>query len=139
MLFRSRNMEPVWSAGKTPKICVVGAGFSGLRCGEILIDGGAEVTIYEASSRIGGRVRLLDLQTSPLLNIAGRSMDIRRPTIRFVGISNLSCTCIDRNLGGQIGYMALRTILFWDLQSKQILLLALLEREVLSWMQMGSG
>jgi NADPH-dependent 2,4-dienoyl-CoA reductase/sulfur reductase-like enzyme len=43
-------------AGKKTQVCVIGAGLAGLRCAEVLLDGGAEVTILEARDRIGGRV-----------------------------------------------------------------------------------
>lgn len=45
--------------GETPErphIGVIGAGLAGLRCAEVLLDGGARVTILEARDRIGGRV-----------------------------------------------------------------------------------
>ena len=37
-------------------IGIIGAGLSGLRCADILIQNGARVTILEARDRIGGRV-----------------------------------------------------------------------------------
>ncbi|KAH7355104.1 hypothetical protein BKA65DRAFT_497666 [Rhexocercosporidium sp. MPI-PUGE-AT-0058] len=39
-----------------PNICVVGAGISGLRCAEVLVQNGCRVTILEARDRIGGRI-----------------------------------------------------------------------------------
>jgi monoamine oxidase len=39
-----------------PHVGVIGAGLSGLRCADILIQNGARVTILEARDRIGGRV-----------------------------------------------------------------------------------
>ncbi|KAJ5960478.1 uncharacterized protein N7479_007628 [Penicillium vulpinum] len=39
-----------------PHIGIIGAGISGLRCADILIQSGARVTILEARDRIGGRV-----------------------------------------------------------------------------------
>ncbi|KAJ5174491.1 uncharacterized protein N7482_000368 [Penicillium canariense] len=39
-----------------PHIGVIGAGLSGLRCADILLQNGAQVTILEARDRIGGRV-----------------------------------------------------------------------------------
>lgn len=39
-----------------PHVCVVGAGISGLRCAEVLLQNGCQVTILEARDRIGGRV-----------------------------------------------------------------------------------
>lgn len=49
------NGQPSKSA-KTPHICIVGAGISGLRCASELLDHGFKVTILEARDRIGGRV-----------------------------------------------------------------------------------
>lgn len=43
-------------ANLTPHVCIVGAGVSGLRCAEILLEHGYKVTIIEARDRIGGRV-----------------------------------------------------------------------------------
>jgi alanine dehydrogenase len=45
-------------ASKIPHVCVVGAGVSGLRCADILLQHGAKVTILEGRDRVGGRVRL---------------------------------------------------------------------------------
>ncbi|KAJ5130542.1 uncharacterized protein N7515_006581 [Penicillium bovifimosum] len=39
-----------------PHVGIIGAGISGLRCADILIQNGARVTILEARDRIGGRV-----------------------------------------------------------------------------------
>ncbi|KAJ6043856.1 uncharacterized protein N7446_002054 [Penicillium canescens] len=39
-----------------PHIGIIGAGLSGLRCADILLQNGAQVTILEARDRIGGRV-----------------------------------------------------------------------------------
>jgi lysyl oxidase-like protein 2/3/4 len=39
------------------KVAIVGAGFAGLRCADILVQNGAQVTIFEARDRLGGRVR----------------------------------------------------------------------------------
>ncbi|KAK4135276.1 FAD/NAD(P)-binding domain-containing protein [Trichocladium antarcticum] len=41
---------------KKPHVGVIGAGLAGLRCAEVLLDGGAQVTVLEARDRIGGRV-----------------------------------------------------------------------------------
>jgi hypothetical protein len=41
-----------------PHVCVVGAGISGLRCADILLQQGFQVTMLEARNRIGGRVGL---------------------------------------------------------------------------------
>jgi NADPH-dependent 2,4-dienoyl-CoA reductase/sulfur reductase-like enzyme len=44
-------------------MCVVGAGFAGLRCAEVLIEEGVQVTILEARNRIGGRVSCPQYET----------------------------------------------------------------------------
>ncbi|KAL5334343.1 amine oxidase [Aspergillus crustosus] len=41
---------------KRPHVAIVGAGFAGLRCADILIQNGAQVTVFEARDRVGGRV-----------------------------------------------------------------------------------
>jgi monoamine oxidase len=41
---------------KQLEIGIVGAGFAGLRCADILLQQGYKVTIVEARNRIGGRV-----------------------------------------------------------------------------------
>ena len=43
--------------GKKPQVAIIGAGVSGLRCADILAKNGAQVTIFEARNRVGGRVR----------------------------------------------------------------------------------
>lgn len=41
---------------KMPHVAVIGAGFSGLRCADVLLRSGAKVTMFEARDRVGGRV-----------------------------------------------------------------------------------
>jgi phytoene dehydrogenase-like protein len=41
---------------KKVHVGIVGAGISGLRCAEVLLKNGFQVTILEARDRIGGRV-----------------------------------------------------------------------------------
>ena len=41
---------------------IVGAGLAGLRCAEILVQGGINVTIVEARDRLGGRVSSQGIQ-----------------------------------------------------------------------------
>lgn len=38
------------------RVCVIGAGVAGLRCAEVLLEEGVQVTILEARNRLGGRV-----------------------------------------------------------------------------------
>ncbi|PKS11160.1 hypothetical protein jhhlp_002921 [Lomentospora prolificans] len=53
-------MEPAKSAGeyapRKPHVGIVGAGVSGLRCADVLLANGFDVTILEARDRIGGRI-----------------------------------------------------------------------------------
>ena len=39
-----------------PRVAIIGAGVAGLRCAEVLIKSGLNVTMYEGRNRIGGRV-----------------------------------------------------------------------------------
>ncbi|KAL1978665.1 hypothetical protein VTN31DRAFT_1524 [Thermomyces dupontii] len=46
---------------KFPHVGIVGAGISGLRCADVLLQNGAKVTILEARDRIGGRIAQIDV------------------------------------------------------------------------------
>lgn len=52
-----------------PRICIVGAGVSGLRCADILLQHGFDVTILEARDRIGGRVCQTKLPSGQLVDL----------------------------------------------------------------------
>ncbi|KAI9644079.1 hypothetical protein NHQ30_007431 [Ciborinia camelliae] len=52
-----------------PKICIVGAGISGLRCADILLQHGFDVTILEGRDRIGGRIHQINLPSGPLVDL----------------------------------------------------------------------
>lgn len=49
-------------------VAIVGAGFAGLRCADVLLEHGAKVTIFEARDRVGGRVAQG--------NLAGHTVDL---------------------------------------------------------------
>lgn len=53
--------------GTKPHVAIIGAGFAGLRCADVLLKSGAKVTIYEARDRVGGRVSLSTTLRHPLL------------------------------------------------------------------------
>jgi hypothetical protein len=82
----------LWNRGKVPHIAVIGAGLAGLRCADVLIQAGFNVTIYEARNRLGGRVhqvksagRLVDLgpnwvhgnvKSNPISRLAGKTKTV---------------------------------------------------------------
>ncbi|KAJ7932653.1 hypothetical protein B0H13DRAFT_2262996 [Mycena leptocephala] len=49
-------MTPPEPSGTQLHVCIVGAGISGLRCADVLLSKGFQVTILEARDRIGGRI-----------------------------------------------------------------------------------
>ncbi|KAF2140643.1 uncharacterized protein K452DRAFT_327467 [Aplosporella prunicola CBS 121167] len=49
-------LRRVLPRGRRPHVCVVGAGVSGLRCADVLLQAGMRVTILEARNRYGGRL-----------------------------------------------------------------------------------
>ncbi|KAI1124799.1 hypothetical protein F5Y10DRAFT_268716 [Nemania abortiva] len=58
------TIGPTNNLKANPKVGIIGAGLSGLRCAEVLVSKGIDTTIIEARDRIGGRIcqeRLLDL------------------------------------------------------------------------------
>lgn len=57
-------LRRILSKGRKPRICVVGAGVAGLRCAQVLVKGGCDVTILEARDRVGGRVGTLPCDRS---------------------------------------------------------------------------
>ena len=70
------------NASIKPHVAIVGAGFAGLRCADVLLKSGAKVTIYEARDRVGGRVsRITDIYSNILyLPNTGTSRDAQRKT-----------------------------------------------------------
>lgn len=49
-----------------PRVAIVGAGLAGLRCAQVLLDKGFNVTIFEARDHVGGRVRFFPMYTCRL-------------------------------------------------------------------------
>lgn len=44
------------AGNRRPHVCIIGAGISGLRAADVLLENDYEVTMMEARDRIGGRV-----------------------------------------------------------------------------------
>lgn len=57
------------------KVAVIGAGIAGLRTAMLLEEAGMEVTIYEASSRVGGRMYTVDEGQGVLYEAGGEWID----------------------------------------------------------------
>jgi len=54
---QNHMLRSAMSRAKSPvSVGIVGAGFAGLRCADILLQHGFKVTILEARNRLGGRV-----------------------------------------------------------------------------------
>lgn len=49
-------LRTAMSRSRPISVGIVGAGFAGLRCADVLIKHGVKVTIFEARDRLGGRV-----------------------------------------------------------------------------------
>ena len=60
-MFRTTNAAAAAATAATQRlrIGIVGAGLAGLRCADVLLQHGHDVTIFEARNRIGGRVCIL--------------------------------------------------------------------------------
>ncbi|KAI0468090.1 flavin-containing amine oxidoreductase [Xylaria cf. heliscus] len=54
--------------GRLPRIGVIGAGFSGLRCADVLLQHGFDVTLIEGRNRLGGRVHQVPLTPDHLVD-----------------------------------------------------------------------
>lgn len=64
--YLSKNSISMVEEAAAQRVCVVGAGVSGLRTAGLLASEGFEVTIFEARSRIGGRVHQSNQLGCPL-------------------------------------------------------------------------
>jgi len=49
-------LRQAFRKGTKPHVCIIGAGFAGLRCADVLSQHDIQVTVFEARNRIGGRV-----------------------------------------------------------------------------------
>ncbi|GAA0984508.1 protoporphyrinogen oxidase [Streptomyces rhizosphaericus] len=65
-------------AGRTGHVVVIGGGIAGLAAAHRLLDGGARVTVLEASGRLGGKLRSGEIERVPV-DLGAESMLARRP------------------------------------------------------------
>ncbi|MBA6438704.1 protoporphyrinogen oxidase [Streptomyces sp. GMR22] len=65
-------------AGRTGHVVVIGGGIAGLAAAHRLLDGGARVTVLEASGRLGGKLRSGEIEGVPV-DLGAESMLARRP------------------------------------------------------------
>ncbi|KAI8948407.1 flavin-containing amine oxidoreductase [Xylaria longipes] len=54
--------------GRLPRIGIIGAGFAGLRCADVLLQHGFDVTLIEGRNRLGGRVHQVPLTQGHLVD-----------------------------------------------------------------------
>ncbi|UKY53327.1 protoporphyrinogen oxidase [Streptomyces inhibens] len=64
--------------GRVGHVVVIGGGISGLAAAHRLLEGGAHVTVLEASDRLGGKLRAGDIADVPV-DLGAESMLARRP------------------------------------------------------------
>lgn len=76
-------------AGAKKKVAVIGAGAAGMSAARELYRSGFDVTIYEASDRIGGR-----LYTQPIMNDAGTSLELGAMRFPFFSGSGDTTTAL---------------------------------------------
>ncbi|WP_046089242.1 protoporphyrinogen oxidase [Streptomyces antioxidans] len=65
-------------AGRTGHVVVIGGGIAGLAAAHRLLDGGARVTVLEASGRLGGKLRSGEIE-GVTVDLGAESMLARRP------------------------------------------------------------
>lgn len=67
------------TAAGPPRVVVIGGGIAGLAAARQLLADGASVTLLEASSRLGGKLRLGDIAGSTAVDLGAESLLARRP------------------------------------------------------------
>ncbi|WP_037786987.1 protoporphyrinogen oxidase [Streptomyces sp. GBA 94-10 4N24] len=70
--------NPAGAGGASPRVVVVGGGVAGLTAALRLLDAGAEVTLLEASERLGGKLRTGEIG-GVRVDLGAESMLARRP------------------------------------------------------------
>ncbi|KAL3427120.1 polyamine oxidase 4 [Phlyctema vagabunda] len=67
--FLKMSKSRLFSSSKTPHIGIVGAGVSGLRCADVLLQNGFKVSLLEARDRVGGRLYQTTLPTGQVVDL----------------------------------------------------------------------
>lgn len=62
---RGRHVDP----GSKPRVGIIGAGVAGLRCADVLLSHGFDVTVIEGRDRVGGRVHQMQLPDGHLVDM----------------------------------------------------------------------
>lgn len=93
MIFQLDNAAS--DPSRRPHVGIVGAGFAGLRCADVLLQNGFRVTVLEARNRVGGRIHQERLPNGHLIDMGANwihgtennpIMDLIRETKTPVGI-----------------------------------------------------
>lgn len=81
-----RSESPPEPEPSTHPIAIVGGGLAGLSCAYFLFQAGVEVTVYEASDRVGGRVYTLrnELPGRLFCELGGEFIDSHHATMRLL-------------------------------------------------------
>ncbi|KAL2192050.1 FAD/NAD(P)-binding domain-containing protein [Thermothelomyces heterothallicus CBS 203.75] len=90
-VFKLEVLDP----NRRPHIGIIGAGFAGLRCADVLLRNGFRVTILEARDRLGGRIAQERLPNGHLIDVGANwihgttenpIMDLARETKTATGV-----------------------------------------------------
>lgn len=65
----SHHQQEKLDPGRNPHVGIIGAGLSGLRCADLLLQYGFDVTILEARNRVGGRMHQEQLPNGHLIDV----------------------------------------------------------------------
>lgn len=91
---------------RRPHVGIVGAGFAGLRCADVLLRNGFRVTILEARNRLGGRISQERLPNGQLIDVGANwihgttdnpIMDLVKETKTATGVWDSSSNIFDED------------------------------------------
>ncbi|KAI0595394.1 hypothetical protein F4775DRAFT_569526 [Biscogniauxia sp. FL1348] len=116
------------SPGRKPHIGVVGSGLAGLRCADVLLQHGFQVTLIEGRNRLGGRVHQAKLPSGHLVDVGPNwihgtndnpILDLAKQTQTAVG-SWVNKTVIVDETGNMLplSHATIYSDIMWDIISK---------------------